>query len=128
MAEGSGGTTVTTFSSSAGTPGTRTPRQGGSPPSAAASCQPWKWPSILTTRSRPVEARATWRASIVASVPLLVNRTSSAEGTSPHTRSAHSASSSCDEPACSSRWAARLTASTIAGGLWPSSSAPWPMT
>ena len=67
---------------------------GGFTPADTPSCQPWKCPVNFTTFGRPVQARARRSARWVASVPDMVKRTSSAEGTSRVIHSAHSTSSS----------------------------------
>src|ERR1700693_1633697 len=53
---------------------------------------PWYPPSVLMIRARPVAARASRTALIVASVPELTNRTISTKGTAAATRSARSPS------------------------------------
>jgi hypothetical protein len=73
----------------------------------------------LAIFGRPVKARAPLTAIITASLPELVKRTRSAEGTRSQRTAASSISSGVgsgnDEP-CASR---RVAASTIAGWAWP---------
>jgi hypothetical protein len=73
---------------------------------------------------RPVAARARRTALIVASVPLLTNRTTSTEGRAPVTSSASSTSGSQQAPKLSPAPAARRTASTTSGWAWPTMAGP----
>ena len=90
-----------------------------------ASWWPWYDPSILQTTSRPVAARATRMASMVASVPELAKRSIS----SPKRRqisSPHSTASSVVTAKCVPRPAASAIASTTRGWAWPAIMAPKP--
>ena len=72
-------------------------------------------------------ARAMRMARCVASVPDMVKRTSSAQGTSLFTSSAHRTSSSWQAPTWVPRAICSCTARTTAGWQWPRKSAPWPI-
>jgi hypothetical protein len=73
---------------------------------------------------RPVNPRASRNASMVASVPLLVKRTASAEGTMRQKRSAASNSAGVAAAKCEPSAMAWYTVSTIAGWACPWISAP----
>ena len=97
----------------------------GSTENITASWCPWYEPSILTMTSRPVAARATRMASIVASVPELANRTLS----SSKRRQISSASSTVvgvGAAKCVPWVTAWVTASTISGWAWPAMPTPNP--
>ena len=73
----------------------------------------------VTTASRPVAARATRSALIAASVPELVNRTSSMDGTNSRTASAISISRRVGAPKLVPSLAARASAESRPLGAWP---------
>jgi hypothetical protein len=93
-----GGDSSTSPSTEPGMPADIGISNGGFTPTATPSAQPWKWPVNFTSFGRPVAARASRMARCVASVPDIVNRTISAEGTSRVIQSAHSTSSSWQAP------------------------------
>ena len=79
-------------------------------------------------RSRPVAARATRIALIVASVPELTNRTRSMEGTSRQTRRPSSTSCAVGAPKLVPRPAAARSARVNSGGACPWMSGPQDIT
>src|SRR5439155_8584297 len=74
--------------------------------------------------SRPVAARATRTADIVASVPLETSRTRSIPGSASTIRPASSTSPSVGAPKVVPLAAAAVAAATISGWAWPNSSVP----
>ena len=95
------GTTIVSAATASGTPGLPAIPSVATPdPAATRNASPWPWypPSTLTIRGRPVAARASRTALIVASVPELTNRTISIDGTMDVTRSASRTSSSVGAP------------------------------
>ena len=76
---------------------------------------PWYAPANRAITSRPVCARATRRANIVASVPELANRIRSIDGTRPTISSASSISSSVGAAKADPRRSWASTAATTAG-------------
>ena len=82
----------------------------------------------FSTFVRPVYARASRIALIVASVPEDTKRTSSIERTAAHTSRASSTSSSVGAPNDVPARAVRSIASTTAGCAWPAISGPHDMT
>jgi len=68
---------------------------------------------------RPLYARARRKALMVASVPEFTKRTISIEGTASMTSLASSFSASVGAPKLNPPRAARTTASTTAGCVWP---------
>ena len=87
---------------------------------------PWYEPSILTMSSRPVAARATRMASIVASVPELANRTCSRPNRR-HSSSANATVTSVVAAKCVPLGAARSIASTTLGCACPTTMHPNPL-
>ena len=98
------------------------------PPVMTLSFQPWKWPLRRRIFSRPVAARETRAAIMVASVPEEVKRTFSAEGSRRWMAAAHWSSRSVVPLAWVPRSIWRWTAATRSGWAWPKRSAPWPIT
>ena len=86
---------------------------------------PWYEPSILVTRSRPVAARATRIASIVASVPEFAKRTLSRLKRR-QSSSANATVTSVVAAKCVPVRAARSMASTTFGCAWPTTLQPKP--
>ena len=86
---------------------------------------PWYEPSTLTMSSRPVAARATRIALIVASVPEFAKRTFSKRKRR-QSSSANSTMSSVGAAKCVPVRAARVIASTIFGWAWPTIMQPKP--
>ena len=86
------GRTRTVSPTAPGTPEGSRGAPAGPSPATTESPHPWKCSAILATMSRPVAARASRSASMVASVPDEVKRTRSTEGTAAAIRSAHSTS------------------------------------
>ena len=86
---------------------------------------PWYEPSILTIVSRPVAARATRIASIVASVPEFTNRICSSWN-----RSQIASASATVVSVVTAKWmpwsATARIASTIFGCAWPTTLTPKP--
>ncbi len=78
----------------------------------------------FSTNSRPVNARASRTALIVASVPDETNRTMSIVGTAAATCCASCSSSSVGAPNVVPCAAASCTAATTAGWAWPAISGP----
>ena len=121
------GSTVVSAASAFGTPG-ESGRPSVSTPEPArtssASVAPWKQPSNLTTRSRPVNARATRSADCVASVPELTKRSFRSEGTSARTFSASTFSRAVGAPKLVPSAAASAMALTMAGCACPARSGP----
>jgi hypothetical protein len=74
--------------------------------------------------SRPVAARASRTALIVASVPEEVMRSMSTDGIRAHTSSASSTSPAVGAPNVVPRAAASVTASITSGCAWPRISGP----
>ena len=70
-------------------------------------------------RARPVAARASRTAAIVASVPELTRRTISMDGTRRAIASAMSTSSAVGAPNASPDASCRSIAAITAGGRWP---------
>ena len=109
-----------------------TPGESGSPrvstPDPArtrsGSVAPWKQPSNLTTRSRPVNPRATRSACEVASVPELTKRIRAIDGTSARTFSASTLSRTVGAPKLVPSAAASAMACTMRGCAWPAKSGP----
>ena len=83
------------------------------------SCVPWYERSNFATRDRPVNARAARMANMVASVPELVNRRRSIEGTRRRISSASSTSVSVGAANADPRRTCASTAATTAGWAWP---------
>ncbi len=78
----------------------------------------------MTTISRPLIARARRTAPIAASVPELVIRTISTEGTRAAISSASATSPPVAAPKLVPRLAASITAEITAGSAWPRISGP----
>ncbi len=76
------------------------------------------------TLVRPVAARTSRTALIVASVPLFTNRTTSIDGSAATISSASSASAAQHAPKLKPRAAASATARTTAGWAWPTTAVP----
>ena len=88
-------------------------------PAITRSWVPWYERSNLATSGRPVNARAARIANIVASVPELVKRTRSIEGTRRISSSASSTSVSVGAAKADPRRTWASTAATTAGWAWP---------
>ncbi len=82
----------------------------------------------MTIRSRPVAARASRSALIVASVPEETSRTISIDGTASQISSASSTSARVETPKVVPSSAAAVTARTVSGSACPKSSGPHDMT
>src|SRR6185503_5893712 len=97
----------------------------GTTENSTESWWPWYEPSILMILSRPVAARATRIASIVASVPELTNRICSS-----WKRSQIASASATVSGVVTAKWiallAALVSASTILGWAWPTTLTPKP--
>ena len=104
------GSTATSPSIASGTPGV---------PVMTPSCVPWYDRSNLAMSGRPVNARAARMANIVASVPELVKRRRSIEGTRRRISSASSTSVSVGAANAEPRRTCASTAATTAGWAWP---------
>ena len=121
------GATSVSAAAAAGTPGLSGRLSVAWPdPACTSSPSAWPWypPSNLMILERPVKARASRSADIVASVPELTNRTSSIEGTASTMRPASSTSSSLVAPKAVPRNAASPSTATTAGGACPRISGP----
>jgi len=79
----------------------------------------------FTTRSRPVAARASRIALIVASVPLFTNRTISTDGSAPTSRDANWVSASVGAPKLVPRPIALDSAATTRSFVCPAISGPY---
>ena len=88
-------------------------------PAITPSCVPWYERSNLATSGRPVNARAARMANIVASVPELVKRRRSTDGTRRRISSASSTSISVGAANAEPRRTCASTAATTAGWAWP---------
>ncbi len=97
----------------------------GTTENSTESWWPWYEPSILMILSRPVAARATRIASIVASVPEFTNRICSS-----WKRSQIASASAMVSGVVTAKWiafcAALVSASTILGWAWPTTLTPKP--
>ena len=99
-------------------------------PASASSPSTWPWyaPANFRILSRPVAARASRNALIVASVPDEVMRSISTEGMRVATSSASAISPRVGAPKLVPRSAAAMTASRISGWAWPWISGPHDIT
>jgi hypothetical protein len=104
-----------------GTPSVASPE-----PESASKPSEWPWyaPANLTTTSRPLIARAKRTAPIAASVPELVIRTISTDGTRSTICRASATSAAVAAPKLVPRFAASITAEITAGSAWPRINGP----
>ena len=120
-------TTVVSAAEASGTPGLPAIPSVATPePADTRNESPWPWypPAVLTIRARPVAARASRIADIVASVPELTKRTISIDGTIETIFSASLTSSSVGAPNEDPCRIERFNAFLRKSGMWPKRCGP----